>query len=823
MKRKIGRIVVAMFLTAIILAVTVEAAETICPANPDDQKWSFDWNFDRTEWSSFAYFNEQEDSVQIVIGLNKEDNVQLRELIALIVWHGGKIVKNVSTAKEIIAIVAEIPFASIPVFVEKVKATGLARYIEPNLIVRVQVESFPNDHSWSLQWGPKKIEADWAWNATVGSSDVLVAVVDSGIDYTHPDLAANYVGLGYDWANNDPDPMDDINHGTKVTGIIAAQINNGIGIAGLAQVKVMAEKVWTPEICYVIWLANGIVDATNQGAQIISMSWSVEYNYSLIYDAVKYAFDSGVLLVAAAGNQGNDTKRYPAAYDEVIAVAATDPNDNPAEFSNFGDWVELAAPGVDIFTTDLLNENLPPDYQYYRWGSGTSFACPHVSGVAALIWSEFPNATRDWIRTRLRETADDLGDTGFDIYYGYGRINARKAIYGTSPAINYTLTITTTAGGTTNPAPGNHTYTERQNVPVEALPDTGYGLDHWELDGVNKGSVNPYSVLMDNNHTLQAVFVPAYTLTITATTGGTTNPSPDPHIYNVGTSVPVSEIPDTYYYFDHWELDGLNVGSTNPYTVLMDNDYALHAVFVQINYTLAITSTADGTTSPAPDIYTYPAGSNVQVTAIPDTNYLLDHWELDGTNVGSTNLINVTMDTDHALYAVFRLLVNNIALTLVTPSKTIVGQNYSTNIKVTIANQGDFTETFNVTIYANATAIERKEITLSSGASTTLTFIWHTSGFAYGNYTIWAYAEPIPGETDLDDNTLTDGIVTVTIPGDVDADFDVDLYDAVKLLVRYGAKKGNQAYDPNCDIDGDGDIDLYDAVILCNHYGQKYP
>jgi len=416
-----------------------------------------------------------------------------------------------------------------------------------------------------------------------------------------------------------------------------------------------------------------------------------------------------------------------------------------------------------------------------------------------------------------------LGDTGFDIYYGYGRINARKAIYGTSPAINYTLTITTTAGGTTNPAPGNHTYTERQNVPVEALPDTGYGLDHWELDGVNKGSVNPYSVLMDNNHTLQAVFVPAYTLTITATTGGTTNPSPDPHIYNVGTSVPVSEIPDTYYYFDHWELDGLNVGSTNPYTVLMDNDYALHAVFVQINYTLAITSTADGTTSPAPDIYTYPAGSNVQVTAIPDTNYLLDHWELDGTNVGSTNLINVTMDTDHALYAVFRLLVNNIALTLVTPSKTIVGQNYSTNIKVTIANQGDFTETFNVTIYANATAIERKEITLSRGASTTLTFIWHTSGFAYGNYTIWAYAEPIPGETDLDDNTLTDGIVTVTIPGDVDADFDVDLYDAVKLLVRYGAKKGNQAYDPNCDIDGDGDIDLYDAVILCNHYGQKYP
>ena len=168
--------------------------------------------------------------------------------------------------------------------------------------------------------------------------------------------------------------------------------------------------------------------------------------------------------------------------------------------------------------------------------------------------------------------------------------------------------------------------------------------------------------------------------------------------------------------------------------------------------------------------------------------------------------------------------IHDIAVTNVVPSKTVVGQGFNLNINVTATNQGDYTETFDVTVYANTTIIETKEVTLTNGVSTTLTFfIWNTTGLAKGNYTISAYAWPVPGETDLDDNTLTDGIVTVTIPGDVDADFDVDLYDAVNLLVRYGAKAGQPQYDPNCDIDGDGDIDLYDAVILLAHYGQKYP
>jgi hypothetical protein len=175
------------------------------------------------------------------------------------------------------------------------------------------------------------------------------------------------------------------------------------------------------------------------------------------------------------------------------------------------------------------------------------------------------------------------------------------------------------------------------------------------------------------------------------------------------------------------------------------------------------------------------------------------------------------------------LAEHDVAVTNVTTSKTgctpfeTVGQGYSLKIYTTVENQGPATETFNVTVYANATEIGTQEVTLTSGNSTTLTFTWDTTGFAKGNYTINAYAWPIPGETDTADNTYVDGIIHVTIPGDVDGDGDVDLYDAVRLLTHYAAKIGQPQYDPNCDLDDDGDIDLYDAVGLLVHYGEKDP
>jgi parallel beta-helix repeat protein len=173
---------------------------------------------------------------------------------------------------------------------------------------------------------------------------------------------------------------------------------------------------------------------------------------------------------------------------------------------------------------------------------------------------------------------------------------------------------------------------------------------------------------------------------------------------------------------------------------------------------------------------------------------------------------------------IIKCAIVDIALTDLVVSKTVVGQGYCMNISVTAENHGSFTENFILKVYANTTIIDTKPATITAWSSTTVIFTWYTTGFPKGNYSITAYATPVQGETATTDNTIVaDECVFITIPGDLDADFDVDLFDAIKLLVIYGDKIGDPEYDLVCDIDCDGDIDLYDAVILLTHYGQKDP
>jgi len=381
-------------------------------------------------WEEYTNYWVENGSVQLVVGVRSQDFQSYMSLENLVVKGGGKVVDTVSSKNRIIAFVVDLPAENAASFADKARSVGSVRYVESS--VRFEAQLVPNDPFWSLQWGPRKIEADWAWNTTVGTHNILVAVIDTGVDWNHPDLAANYVPLGYDWVNGDFDPVDDNGHGTHCAGIIAAVINNGVGIAGLAQVQIMAEKgldQYGDGNDY--QLANAIMHAADQGADIISMSWGSGESSQVLYDAIRYAYDAGVLLVAAAGNQATSMKMYPAAYDEVVAIGATDQSDIPAYFSNFGDWIELAAPGVNIYSTmptywvTLNGFGYAMNYDYL---SGTSMACPHVAGVAALVLSQFSNVERDWVRLWLRYTVDDLGQTGFDERYGYGRINARKAI-----------------------------------------------------------------------------------------------------------------------------------------------------------------------------------------------------------------------------------------------------------------------------------------------------------------------------------------------------------------------------------------------------------
>jgi len=388
-------------------------------------KWGFDT---RANWGDTVFVND--DSAELVIGLSDMRPNSCSELVDIIVSCGGEVVNTVTVNGKINAVVADIPLVARSNFVSEVEIRELPRYIEPK--VMFCVDFVPNDPDWPKQWGPQKIEANWAWNTTKGDPSILVAVIDTGIDWNHPDLAANYVPLGYDWVNDDPNPMDDSGHGTHCAGIIAAVLNNSIGIAGLAQVRIMAEKAFNARGSGDdVDCTKAIVHAVDQGADVLSLSWGGYGESTLIHEAVEYAYDHGVLVIAAAGNDITECKHYPAGYEEVVAVTATDESDNPASFTNFGDWVEVAAPGVDIYSTmptyhvTLNNGGVPMNYGYL---SGTSMACPHVAGVAALIWSQFPNMTRDQVRAQMRYTTDDLGNPGFDEYYGYGRINARAAV-----------------------------------------------------------------------------------------------------------------------------------------------------------------------------------------------------------------------------------------------------------------------------------------------------------------------------------------------------------------------------------------------------------
>lgn len=186
---------------------------------------SIEWDFERAEeWSDFACVDE--DSAELVIGIQKNRYAELTDLITRC---GSELVNTISIGGEIKAVISDVPFVAMSRFMAEARATGLSRYIEPKM--RFNVNFVPNDPYRVLQSDLDLIEADSAWNITTGDRHILVAIVDTGIDYNHPDLAANYVALGYDWVNDDPDPMDDNGHGTHCAGIIAAGLNNSMGIS----------------------------------------------------------------------------------------------------------------------------------------------------------------------------------------------------------------------------------------------------------------------------------------------------------------------------------------------------------------------------------------------------------------------------------------------------------------------------------------------------------------------------------------------------------------------------------------------------------------
>ena len=273
----------------------------------------------------------------------------------------------------------------------------------------------------TLPWGVDRVDAELASAAGVTGLGGTVCVIDTGVDKDHQDLQANIAG-GRNFvakgATVDQSKWDDDNgHGTHVAGTIAA-VDNTIGVVGVAHhASLLAAKVLNRRGSgYLSDVIAGIDYCVSSGADVVSMSLGTSSDVQAMHNAVDSAYASGVLLVAAAGNDYGGAVSYPAAYDSVVAVSATANDDSLASFSSVGPEVELAAPGVSILST--WNDG------YYNTISGTSMATPHVSGVAALAMQANPLLTNVEVRALLQNTADDLGVAGRDNYFGYGLVDA---------------------------------------------------------------------------------------------------------------------------------------------------------------------------------------------------------------------------------------------------------------------------------------------------------------------------------------------------------------------------------------------------------------
>ncbi|MEU8658965.1 S8 family peptidase [Actinoplanes philippinensis] len=280
------------------------------------------------------------------------------------------------------------------------------------------------------QWDLDKMNVAGAWDQDTTGADVVVAVIDTGVDGSHPDLAGNVL-TGYDAIDDTEGGDSDGNgHGTHVAGTVAAVAGNGEGITGIApDARILPVKVLDADgTGYTSDTAEGIVWAVDNGAQVINLSLGADTATAAEEAAVAYAIENGVTVVAAAGNQreeGSPTS-YPAAYDGVIAVAATDADDEIAEYSNQGDYVDVAAPGSAILST--YPGDLSEDGSEYAELNGTSMASPHVAAVAALIKASRPEITPQGIQNALEESAVDLGEDGFDNDFGHGRVDAAAAV-----------------------------------------------------------------------------------------------------------------------------------------------------------------------------------------------------------------------------------------------------------------------------------------------------------------------------------------------------------------------------------------------------------
>lgn len=369
--------------------------------------------------------------------------------------------------------------------IAELKADPNVEYAESNGIVKPTLA--PNDTNYPSQWHLPKISAPQAWDIQTGSTSVKIAVLDTGVDITHADLAGRLIS-GYDFYDNDADPQDECGHGTAVAGIIGATTNNSYRVAGVDwNAKIMPLRALGPPQLFDngtpgdpsddFWtcagdfadVAEGINYATANGVNVINMSFGGSGDPGItLQTAINNAYNAGVVLVASAGNSGAPGVLYPAAYSNVIAVGATDSSDVKASFSTTGPELDVVAPGVGLPTLDITGGPgssvggstgyKSGDYYDSPYFSGTSAAAPVVSGVASLLKAQKPSFTPAQIKDALENNADKvagMGGQNFTEEYGYGRVNCYMTV-----TYNFAITSPSNSGFVADKTPNITGYSD---------------------------------------------------------------------------------------------------------------------------------------------------------------------------------------------------------------------------------------------------------------------------------------------------------------------------------------------------------------------------
>jgi parallel beta-helix repeat protein len=710
-------------------------------------------------------------------------------------------------------------------------------------------------------------------NGTVFADVFLPHTINVRSDYSTIQEAVNSVVLG---TSEDPGVIISVPPGTynenvlvnKTVSIVAQSPKNTF-ISGShfnPVFDVLANNVHITDLTIVdgaygilIVSSNNTIsenDVTNNGCGICfsglgGSGKNTVYHNSFINNTNQVILTSGSAGVWDNGypSGGNYWSDYATRYPNTAEIDNSglwntpyviDPN-NKDNYPLMSPWSSSATYGVTIkahCNTEGIDLALP----IAEDGSGTGYITPHtfsLSGSHTFKVQGVDVNSHPFLQWSTNQTSTTITLSSNGTYTAY---------YQAPTPQTYSATINA------------HCNTEGLDVGVGITKDgsaTGYDTPH-AFSGLSSSHTFTVPSADTNGHPFLQWSTGQTSTTITVTSGGTytahyqavqhsltvssAHDSPSPsvgiHTYNDGSSVTCSVTSTVVeggvsYTCTGWSGTGSvpSSGSVTSvtFTITQDSTMTWNWAVTQRNLTV---SSAHDSPSSGIGVHTYGDGSSVTCSVTSPvteggTVWTCTGWSGTGsvpaTGSGTSLTFTITQDSTITWNWQVGVLVHDVAVTNVTSSKSFVGQGYDLNITITVLNQGDFTETFNVTAYANTTAPASQNVTLSSGNSTNITLTWNTTGFAHGNYTIRAYASPVPNETDTANNNFTMTMVTITILGDINGDFKVTLADLVLLSNAYSFGPGDANWNADADLDNNGVVGLTDLVMMTIHYGQHYP